>query len=131
MNPWKTLAVVMIFLLIIAVGIRFINMEGHIFPLNEEQKTFAISSAQDALKNEMGGNNYNITVQDHGRIISTANGDKKVVRVVFTSSNIIITALVDMDTGNVVEINKMEYSGWMTEYQYGGSREHKSMFRAT
>ncbi|VVB96623.1 Uncharacterised protein [uncultured archaeon] len=131
MNPWKTLAVVMIFLLIIAVGIRYINTEEHTFSLNEEQKTFAISSAQDALKNEMGGSNYNITVQYHGRIISTANGDKKVVRVVFTSSNIIITALVDMDTGDVVEMNKMEYSGWMTGYQYGESLEHKRLLKAT
>ncbi len=131
MNSWKILAIVMITLLIIAVGIRFINMEEHTFPLSDKQKTFAISSAQDALKNEMGVSNYNITVQDHGRIISTANGDKKVVHVVFTSGNIIITALVDMDTGVVVEKNKIEYSGWMTEYQYGESREHKRMFRAT
>ncbi len=131
MNSWKVLAIVMIILLVLAVGIRFISMEEHTFPLNDNQRTFAISSAQDALKNETGGKNYNITVQDHGRIISTATGDKKVARVVLTSDNIIITALVDMDTGAVVEMNKVEYSGWMTDYQYGESREHRHIFRAT
>jgi len=131
MNAWKTLAIVMIALLIIAIGIRFVYIEGHTFKLSETQKTFAINSSLDALKNEIGNNNYNITVQDHGRIISTANGDKKVVRVVFTDSNTIITALVDMDTGSVVEKSTVEHSGWMTEYQYGESREHKRLFRAT
>ncbi|MCZ7399532.1 MAG: hypothetical protein O8C62_07615 [Candidatus Methanoperedens sp.] len=133
MNLWKALAIVMIALLVIAVGIRFVYIEIHTFPLNGEQKTFVINSVQDALKNEMGGNNYNITVQDHGRIISTANGDKKVVRVVLIQGNITFTALVDMDTGNMVEKNKMEYSGWMTEYQYQNTERwaHKRFFRAT
>ncbi|MDD5472823.1 MAG: hypothetical protein PHU34_01610 [Candidatus Methanoperedens sp.] len=133
MNKWKALALVMIALLVISVGIRFVYMEAHAFQLNDEQKSFAMNAAQDALKDEMEGNNYNITVQDYGRIISTANGDKKVVRVVFTSGNISLTALVDMDTGNVVEKNKMEYSGWMTENQYQNTQRwaHKRLFRAT
>lgn len=133
MNKWKALALVMIALLIIAVGIRFFYMEAHTFPLNEKQKLFAINSSRDALKNEIEGNNYNIRVQDHGRIIATAKGDKKVARVVFANGNIIITALVDMDTGNVVEKNKMEYSGWMAEYQYQNTEiwAHKRLFRPT
>ncbi|MDO9097488.1 MAG: hypothetical protein Q7U60_05155 [Candidatus Methanoperedens sp.] len=133
MNKWKALALVMITLLIIAVGIRFVYVESHTFPLNEEQKSSAINTAKDALKNEVEGNNYNITVQEHGRIIPAANGDKKVVRVVFTNGNITLTALVDMDTGNVVEKNKMEYSGWMAEYQSQKPQRwaHKRLFRAT
>ncbi len=130
MNLWKALAIVMIALLIIAVGIRFVYIEAHTFPLNEEQKSFAMNSTLDVLKNEMEGNNYNITVQDHGRIISTANGDKKVVRVVLTQGNITLTALVDMDTGKVVEKSRMESSGWMAEYQNQKSKRwgHQRLF---
>ncbi len=133
MNKWKVLALVMIALLIISAWLRFAYIETHAFKLNEEQKTYAINSAQEALKNEVEGSNYNITVQNYGRIISTANGDKKVARVVFTDGNVILTALVDMDTGNVVEKNKMEYSGWMAEYQYQNPQRwaHKRLFRAT
>ncbi len=133
MNAWKTLAIVMIALLVIAIGFRFVDIEGHTFQLNETQKTFAINSSLDALKTEIGNNNYNITVQDHGRIISTANGDKKVVRVVFTNGSVILTALVDMDTGGVVEKSKVEDSGWMTEYQDQNTERlaHKRSFRAT
>jgi hypothetical protein len=133
MNAWKTLAIVMIALLVIAIGIKFIYNEAHTFPLDEAQKTFAINSSLDALKNEMGNNSYNITVQDHGRIISTANGDKKVVRVVFTNGSVILTALVDMDTGSVVEKSKVEHSGWMTEDQYQDTERlaHKRSFGAT
>jgi len=117
MNRWKTLAIVMIALLIIATGIRFAYIEKHPFQLNEEQKIFAINAAQNGLRDEMGGSNYNATVQDYGRIMSSETGNKKVVRVVLTQGNITLTALVDMDTGNVVEKSKVEYSGWMTEYQ--------------
>ncbi len=117
MNLWKALALVMICLLAVAVGLRFIYVEGHGFPLNEKQKTFAINAAQNGLKDEMGGNNYNVTVQERGRIIPTANGDKKVVRVVLTQGNTTLTALVDMDTGSVVEKSRVESSGWMMEYR--------------
>lgn len=129
MNPWKTLAIVMIALLVIAIGIRFIYNEAHTFSVDEKQKTFAINSSLEALKNEMGDNSYNITVQDHGRIISTANGDKKVVRVVFTNGTVVLTALVDIDTGGVVEKSKVEHSGWMAEYQNTERPEHKRLFR--
>jgi len=123
----------MIALLVIAIGIKFVYNEAHTFKLSEKQKTFAVNSSMDALKNEMGSNSYNITVQDHGRIISTANGDKKVVRVVFTYGNLTLTALVDMDTGSVVEKSTVEHSGWMTEYQNQNTErlEHKRWFRAT
>ena len=115
MNLWKALALVMICLLAVAVGLRLIYAEEHGFLLNEQQKTFAINAARDGLKDEIQGNNYNVTVQDNGRIISTANGDKKVVRVVLTQGNITLTALVDMDTGRVVEKSRMESSGWMAD----------------
>lgn len=117
MNLWKAFALVMIGLLVIAAGLRFTSMETHAFQLNEEQKTFAINAAQNGLRDEMQGNNYNVTIQDNGRIMPTANGDKKVARVVLTQENITLTALVDMDTGNVVEKSRVEHSGWMTEYQ--------------
>jgi hypothetical protein len=117
MNKLKVFALVMIGLLIIATGLRFTYLEVHEFPLNETQKIFAINTAKDGLRDEIGGNNYNTTVQDRGRTMSTANGDKKVVRVVLTRENITITALVDMDTGSVVEKTRVESSGWMTEYQ--------------
>ncbi len=131
MNAWKTLAIVMIALLVIAIGIKFIYNEAHTFQLNETQKTFAINSSLDALKNEMGNNSYNVTVEDHGRIISTANGDKKVVRVVFTNGSVILTALVDMDTGSVVEKSKVEHSGWMADqYQNTERLAHKRSFGA-
>ncbi|MDL5503139.1 MAG: hypothetical protein QSU88_07980, partial [Candidatus Methanoperedens sp.] len=63
------------------------------------------------------GNDYNISVERHGSTISTADGDKKVIRVVFTQENMTLVALVDMDTGNVVEKSKIEFSGWMINYK--------------
>ncbi len=130
MNLWKALALVMICLLAVAVGLRFIYAEEHGFPLNEQQKTFAINAAQNGLKDEIGGNNYNVTVQDHGRIIPTANGDKKVVHVILTQGNTTLTALVDMDTGSVVEKSQVESSGWMVEYRNQKPRfwSHQRLF---
>ncbi len=116
MNPWKALALLMICLLAIAVGLRFADVEEHGFQLNENQKIFAINAAQNGLKDEIQGNNYNVTIQERGRIIPTTNGDKKVVRVVLAQGNTTLTALVDMDTGNVVEKSRVESSGWMVEY---------------
>jgi hypothetical protein len=116
MNRWKIFALIMISLLAIAVGFRFIYFEGHSFPVNEEEKLFAINAAQNGLKDEIGINNYNVTVQERGRIISTENGDKKVLHVVLTRENITLTALVDMETGNVVERSRIESSGWMAEF---------------
>ncbi len=127
MNLWKALALVMIGLLVVAVGLRFTFIEAHAFPLNESQKFFAINAAKNGLKNEIGNDNYNVTVQDHGSIISTTNGDKKVVRVVFTRGNITLTALVDMDTGNVVEKTRIESSGWMTGYRNQNPRRWGSL----
>ncbi len=117
MNLWKALALVMICLLAVAVGLRLIYAEEHGFLLNEQQKAFAINAARDGLKDEIQGNNYNVTVQERGRIIPTANGDKKVVRVVLSQGNVTLTALVDMDTGSIVEKSRVEHSGWMTEYR--------------
>ncbi len=124
------MALVMICLLAVAVGLRFADIEEHGFTLNEKQKTFAINAAQNGLKDEMGSNNYNVTIQEHGRVISTANGDKKVVRVVLTQGNVILTALVDMDTGNVVEKSRVESSGWMIEYRNQKPRfwSHQGLF---
>lgn len=116
MNRWKTFALIMIGLLAVAVGFRFTYIEEHSFPVNEEEKLFAINAVQNGLGDENGINNYNITVQERGRIISTENGDKKVLHVVLTRENITLTALVDMETGNVVEKSKIESSGWLAEY---------------
>ena len=130
MNRWKAFALIMIGLLAIAVGIRFYYMEAHTFIIDDKQKTFAINAAQVGLKDEMGGNNYNVSVEKHGLIISTASGDKKVIRVVFTQENMTLTALVDMDTGNVVEKSKMESSGWMIDYKDQKSKRwgHQRLF---
>ena len=117
MNLWKALALAMICLLAIAVGLRFVYADEHGFPLNEQQKTFAINAAQNGLKDEIQDNNYNVAVQERGRIIPTANGDKKVVHVILTGGNVTLTALVDMDTGSVVEKSRVEHIGWMTEYR--------------
>ncbi len=117
MNHWKELALIMIGLLAVALGIRFTLAEAHAAPLNDSQKSFAINAAREGLKDEIGNGDYNATVQEHESIISTANGDKKVVRVFFTKGNTTLTALVDMNTGNVVEKTSMESSGWMTSYQ--------------
>lgn len=118
MNLWKALALVMICLLAVAVGLRLADIDEHGFSLNENQKIFAINAAQNGLKDEVGSSNsYNVTVQERGRIIPTANGDKKVVRVVLSQGNTTLTALVDMDTGSVVEKSRLESSGWMTEYR--------------
>jgi len=116
-NYWKALALVMIGLLAVAAGLRFADTEEHAFALDENQKTFAINAARDGLRDELDDNNYNVTVQDHGRIIPAADGDKKVVRVALTRGNITLTALVDMDTGSVVEKTRMESRGWMADYQ--------------
>ncbi|SNQ62809.1 hypothetical protein [Candidatus Methanoperedens nitratireducens] len=118
MDMWKALALVMICLLAVAVGLRFTYTEAHAFQLSEEQKIFAINAAKDELRDEMGNSDYNITVQNRGRILPAAGGDKKVVRVVLTRENITLTALVDMDTGDVVEKSRMESSGWMAEYHH-------------
>ncbi len=53
MNLWKALALVMICLLAVAVGFRFTDIEELAFPLNENQKLFAINSVQKGLKYEM------------------------------------------------------------------------------
>ena len=130
MNFWKALALAMICLLAVAVGLRFIYVEEHGFQLNEQQKTFAINAAQDGLKDEIGGSNYNVTVQERGRIIPTAKGDKKVVRVVLSQGNVTLTALFDMDTGSIVEKSRVEHSGWMTEYRSQKPRfwSHQRLF---
>ncbi|PWB52938.1 MAG: hypothetical protein C3F06_07040 [Candidatus Methanoperedenaceae archaeon] len=116
MNRWKTLALIMIGLLAIAVGFRFTYFEGHSFPVNEDEKLFAINAVQKGLGDENGINNYNITVPERGRIISTVNGDKKVLHVFLIRENITLIALVDMETGKVVEKSRIESSGWMAEY---------------
>ena len=115
MNLWKLLALVMIGLLVIAIGFRINFIEGHTFQLNETEKDFAINTAKTALKDEIDGKNYNVTVQDRGRIIPSENGDKRIVRVVFSQGNITLTALVDLENGNVVENSRVERSGWRTE----------------
>ncbi len=117
MNLWKALALIMIGVLAVAVGIRFTFVEAHAAPLNDSQKSFAINAAREGLKDEIGNNDYNVTVQEHTSIISTANGDKRVIRVIFTTGNTTLTALVDMDTGNVVEKTRIETTGWMAAYQ--------------
>lgn len=116
MNRWKIFALIMIGLLAVAVGFRFAYFEGYSFPVNEEEKLFAINAVQNGMGDENGINNYDITVQDHGRIISTIDGNRKVVRVVLARENITLTALVDMETGNVVEKSRIESIGWMAEY---------------
>ncbi len=131
MNLWKILALIMIGLLIIAAGLRFAYMETHVFSLNEEEKTLAINAAQNGLKDEIGDGNFNVTVADKGWIISTSAGDKRVVPVVFTSKNITIAVLIDMDTGSLVEKRRVEYTGWMTEYQKSDRWAHKRLFGVT
>ncbi len=116
MNRWKTFALIMMGLLVVAVGLRLTYFEAHSFPVNEEEKLFAINAVQNGLGDENGISNYNITVQERGRIISTIEGDKKVLPVILTRENITLTALVDMETGNVVEKSRTESSGWMVEY---------------
>ena len=129
MNRWKILALIMIGLLIISAGIRFAYVETHEFKLNEEEKTLAINAARNGLKDEIGDKNYNVTSADRGWIISTSTGDKKVVPVVFTGGNMTLTALVDMETGNIVEKRRVEYAGWMTEYQKPDRWAHKRLVR--
>lgn len=126
MNLWKALALIMISLLALSVGFRFAFMEGHSFPIDEKEKIFAINAAKNGLKDEILSNDYNITIQDHGWIISTLNGDKKVVHVIFTRENITLTALIDMDTGNIVEKSRIETGDWMTEYLGSTNRNSKS-----
>lgn len=126
MNLWKSLALIMICLLALSVGFRFAFIEEHIFPIDEKEKQFVLDVAKNGLKDEILGNDYNITVQDHGWIISTSNGDKKVVHVVFTRENTTLTALVDMDTGNIVEKSRIETGDWMTEYLRSTNRTSKS-----
>ena len=130
MNRWKAFALVMIGLLAVSVGLRFTYLEEHSFPIDEEQKLFAINAAKNGLRDEKEINNYNITIQEKGRIIPTANGDKKVVRVILTHENITLTALIDMETGNIVEKSKMESSGWMVEYKNSNSKRwgHQRLF---
>jgi len=130
MNRWKAFALIMIGLLAVAVGLRLTYLEAHTFPIDENQKIFAINAAKDGLRGELGNNNYNVSVLKHGSIISTANGDKKVVGVILTRENSTLTALVDMDTGNIVEKSKMESSGWMIDYKNQKSRRwgHQRLF---
>ncbi len=116
MNRWKIFALIMMGLLAVAVGFRFTYLEGHSFPVNEEEKLFAINVVQNGLKDEIGIDKYNVTVQERGRIISTLNGDRKVLHVVLTRENITLTALVDMETGNIVEKSRIESTGWLAEY---------------
>jgi len=128
MNTWKKFALVMIALLVIVAGIRFAYVETHTFKLDEEQKAFAAKAALDGLSSEIEGTDYNVTASDRGWIISTSSGDRKVVPVVLTYGNITLSALVDMETGDVVRKSKVEYIGWMTEYQYPERWSHKQFF---
>jgi hypothetical protein len=128
MNNWKKFALVMLALLVIVAGIRFIYVETHIFKLEEDQKLFAINAASNGLRDEIQGNNYNITVEDRGWIVSTASGDKKVAHVILTGGNVTLTALVDMETGNLVEKSSMETLGWMTEHRDQDVKRHLRLF---
>ena len=128
MNLWKKFALVMIALLIIAAGIRFAYVEIHTFKLNGEQKAFATKAALDGLSSEIERKDHNVTASDRGWIIYTSSGDRKVVPVVLTYENTTLSALVDMETGDVVRISKVEYSGWMTEYKYPERWSHKRFF---
>ena len=114
MNIWKILALVMIGLLVVAIGFRLNFIEGHTFPLNETEKAFAINAAETSLKDEIEGN-YTVNIQDHGRIMPAPDGDKRIVRVVFSQGNITFTALVDLENVNVVEKSRVERTGWRTE----------------
>ena len=77
MNRWKAFALIMIALLAIAIGLRFTYLEAHTFPIDEEQRSFAINAAQNGLSDEIGNNNYNVSIQDRGGIISTLKGIKE------------------------------------------------------
>ncbi len=131
MNLWKVLALVMIALLAVAIGLRFAHIGEHEFPIDEKQKIFAINAARDGMKNEIGGADFNVTVQDQGSIVPTASGDKKVVHVILTKGNITLTALVDMDSGSVVQKSMTESNGWMTEYQDQNPKRwcHQRLFK--
>jgi hypothetical protein len=128
MNTWKKFALVMIALLVIVAGIRFAYVETHTFKLDEEQKTFAAKAALDGLSFEIEGKDHNVTASDRGWIISISSGDRKVVPVVLNYENTTLSALVDMETGDVVRKSKVEYSGWMTQYKYPQSWSHKRFF---
>lgn len=128
MNLWKKFALVMIVLLVIVAGIRFAYVETHTFKLDEEQKAFAAKSALNGLSSEIEGKDHNITASDRGWIISTSSRDRKVVPVVLTYENTTLSALIDMETGDVVRKSKVEISGWMTEYKYPERWSHKRFF---
>ena len=130
MNRWKAIALIMIALLVIAIGLRFTYLGINTFPVDEDKRTFAINAARDGLRDETGNNNYSVSVPDRGRIISTLNGDKRVIPVVLTLENITLIALVDMETGNIVEKSKMETRGWMIDYKYQNSKRwgHQRFF---
>lgn len=130
MNKWKAFALIMIALLAISIGLRITYLGVHTFPIDEEQRSFAINAARNGLREEIGNNNYSVTVQDRGRITSTINGNKRVVYVVLKRENITLTALIDMETGNIVEKSKMESSGWMIDYKDQNSKRwgHQRFF---
>jgi len=128
MNTWKKFALVMIALLIIVAGIRFVYVETHTFKLDEEQKAFAANAAVVGLSSEIEGKDHNVTASDQGWIISTSSGDRKVIPVILTYENTTLSALVDMETGDVVRKSKVEYSGWMTGYKYPQLWSHKRFF---
>ncbi|MBE0521878.1 MAG: hypothetical protein IBX39_06375 [Candidatus Methanoperedenaceae archaeon] len=117
MNKWKAFALVMIGILILVVGVSFYHFETLLFQLNEDEEAFAIDSAKNGLSTELEGYDYNITSAEHGRKISTPTGEKKVVMVIFNRGNVTFTALVDMESGDVLRKSSMEYIGWMAEYQ--------------
>jgi len=128
MNTWKKFALVMLILLVIVAGIRFAYVETHTFKLDEEQKAFAAKAAVVGLSSEIEGKDHNVTSSDQGWIIFTSSGDRKVVPVVLIYENTTFSALVDMETGEVVRKSKVEYSGWMTEYKYPERWSHKRFF---
>ena len=79
----KTIAVFFLLTLVILIGIP----ESFAYPQygGSCSTCHAINAAQNGLGNEMGTNN--VTVQNHGSIFSTANGDKKVVNVLLAQGN--------------------------------------------
>jgi hypothetical protein len=128
MNLWKKFALLMIAILVIAAGIRFAYVETHTFKLDEQEKVFVTRAALDVLSTEIDVKDNTVTASDQGWIITTSSGDRKVVPVVLTYENSTFSALVDMETGDVVRKSKVEYSGWMTEYKYPERWSYKRFF---
>ncbi|MEM2924522.1 MAG: hypothetical protein QXQ02_00470 [Halobacteria archaeon] len=130
MGKWRILATLLIAFLILFIAARVLYIESHRISLTQEQREHAENAARLAFKGKLTPEFKSFTLNS-GWYIDTANGTKKIIYVSFASDNSSLSALVDLDTYEIVRISEVYYKGWMEEYNRGRPEywAHQKFFR--